>query len=408
MFSSVPLTKITHVETKEVDLSALRINRAGEAGPPPPVFRIRTVALWLAVIGVLTAAGIYGWNLLVAPAVEVHLVTAAMTSPAQSNAVLTASGYVVAQRKAAVASKITGRMVYLGVVEGDRVTKDQVIARLEDSDIRAQVDQMRATLNMNIADLTDATRSFDREKELLAKGLAAQSDYDAAQARYDRTVANIEIARASLKAAEVALDYTLIRAPFNGTVLTKDADVGEIVSPLGASTTSRASVVTIADMSSLQVETDVSESNIERIIPNQPCEITLDAYPSQRYQGYVAKIVPTADRAKATVLVKVGFKSYDARVLPEMSAKVLFLTRPSDPSTESVKPFLTVPGSAIVERSGRHVVYLLRDNIATEAVVSEGRTVGSFVEITSGLSAGEKVIDSVTAEIHNGTKVKPE
>ncbi|MBI3005352.1 MAG: efflux RND transporter periplasmic adaptor subunit [Ignavibacteriales bacterium] len=390
------------METKNVDLSALRINRAEETGPPSSRLNLRTIAITVGVLVVMALVGMIGWNRLFSPAVEVRLATVSLTSPSQSNAILTASGYVVAQRKAAVASKTTGRMVYLGVVEGDRVVKDQVLARLEDSDIRAQLDQARANLRLNQADLKDAEQSLSRQKELLGRGLTSQAEYDAAEARYNRVLASIEVAKAAIVSAEVALEYTLVRAPFDGTVLTKNADVGEIVSPLGASSTSRAAVVTIADMTSLEVEADVSESNIERIKPNQPCEITLDAYPEQRYEGFVTKIVPTADRAKATVLVKVGFNSYDSRVLPEMSAKVLFLTKPSDVATQNVRPFLTVPSAAVVDRDGRKVVFLVRENLATEIVVSTGRQVGSLVEITSGLNAGDKVIDKVTHEINPG------
>ncbi|MEK6565333.1 MAG: efflux RND transporter periplasmic adaptor subunit [Bacteroidota bacterium] len=392
------------MEAKNADLSALRIERKSEE--PGPRLNIRGIIITVIVLGVVAFLAVLGWNSFFGPAIEVKLTTATLTSPSQSNAILTASGYVVAQRKAAVASKTTGRMVYLGVVEGDKVKKDQVLARLEDADIRAQLDQARATLKMNQADLKDAEQSLTRQKELLAKGLTSQAEYDGADARYRRVAAGIEVAKAVLASADVALEYTLIRAPFDGTVLTKNADVGEMVSPLGASSTSRAAVVTIADMSSLEVEADVSESNIERIIPNQACEITLDAYPEQRYQGFVSKIVPTADRAKATVMVKVGFKSYDSRVLPEMSAKVLFLTKAIDPATQNVKPFLTVASSAIVERSGKKVVYVVRDNLAVEVAVETGRQVGSLTEVTSGLSAGDKVIDKVKSEIQQGVKVK--
>ncbi|HLF20289.1 MAG TPA: efflux RND transporter periplasmic adaptor subunit [Bacteroidota bacterium] len=394
------------MEAKNADLSALRINRTTESGPPSSKPTIRAVAVTVGVIAILVLLGVLGWNSFFSPALEVRLATASLTSPSQSNAILTASGYVVAQRKAAVASKTTGRMIYLGVVEGDKVMKDQVIARLEDLDMRAQLDQARANMKLNQADLRDAEQSLARQKELLARGLTSQSEYDAAEARYHRVLASIDVAKAAVASAEVALEYTLIRAPFDGTVLTKNADVGEIVSPLGASSTSRAAVVTIADMTSLEVEADVSESNIERIKPNQPCEITLDAYPEQRYEGYVTKIVPTADRAKATVLVKVGFKSYDSRVLPEMSAKVLFLTKASDAATQSVKPFLTVPSTAVAERGGQKVVFIVRENQAAEVVVTTGRQVGLLVEITGGLTGGEKVIDKITNEINSGVKVK--
>ncbi|MCU0452726.1 MAG: efflux RND transporter periplasmic adaptor subunit [Bacteroidetes bacterium] len=331
--------------------------------------------------------------------------TASFTSPAQSNAVLTASGYVVAQRKAAVASKGTGRLISLGVVEGDRVRKDQVIARLEDNDIRAQLDQARANLKLNEAELVDARQTLVRVRSLFEKGLASQAELDAAQARHDRVLAGIDVAKAQVSGAEVALENMLIRAPFDGTVLTKNADVGEIVAPFAASASSRAAVVTIADMSSLQVEADVSESNIERIAPDQPTEITLDAYPEKRYQGYVAKIVPTADRAKATVMVKVGFVSYDTRVLPEMSAKVLFLTQASRAQDLEQKPVLTVASTAVVERDGRAFVFKVSDKRAVEVPVQLGRTFGAFREITSGLTSGEKVVDKPSDAIVDGVSV---
>jgi RND family efflux transporter MFP subunit len=320
--------------------------------------------------------------------------------------VLTASGYVVAQRKAAVASKGTGRLVYLGVVEGDRVKKNHIIARLEDSDVRASLEQAKANLRLNEADLKDAQQSLARQKSLLDKGLANQAEYDGADARLQRVIASIEMAKAMLTSAEVSLENTLIRAPFDGTVLAKNADIGEMVVPMAASVGSKSAVVTIADMTSLQVEADVSESNIQNVKPDQPCEITLDAYPELRYQGYVAKIVPTADRAKATVMVKVAFKSYDNRVLPEMGAKVLYLTKASDAAASGEKPHLTLPASAIVERAGKKIAFRVIDNKASSVTISVGRAMGTFIEITDGLTSGEKVIDKVDASINDGTKVK--
>jgi RND family efflux transporter MFP subunit len=198
----------------------------------------------------------------------------------------------------------------------------------------------------------------------------------------------------------------LIRAPFDGTVLTKNADVGEIVSPFGASINSRAAVVSMADMNSLQVEADVSESNIEKILLNQECEIVLDAYPEKSYPGFVAKIVPTADRSKATVLVKVGFKEYDSRVLPEMSAKVSFLTLKSEKAKVEEKPILIVPASSVVIRKGRDVVFIVKDDRAVEMQVQVGRKFGENVEIISGLDAGESIIDKVTEKIKDGVEIK--
>lgn len=391
------------MEAKNADLSALRIDRSSQE--PPRSFSPVRIVVWVVVLAAIGAVVIYAWGRLLSPAPEVKLVAASFTSPAQTNAVLTASGYVVAQRKAAVASKGTGRLVFLGVVEGDRVKREQIIARLEDSDIRAQVDQARANLRLNEAELVDARRSLIRTQSLFEKSLASQAELDAAQSRLDRVTASIEVAKAVVAGAVVALENTLIRAPFDGTVLTKNADVGEIVAPFAASASSRAAVVTIADMRSLEVEADVSESNIERIRPDQPCEITLDAYADKRYQGFVAKIVPTADRAKATVLVKVGFASYDERVLPEMSAKVLFLTKATEKRDLEQKPVLTVPVSAVVSTSGSSFVYRVVEGKVVEVPVTTGKVYAAYIEVVSGLTSGEKIIDRPSAEIRPGTSV---
>jgi len=393
------------METKSIDLSALRIHRSqgGQDGPPKKTGMFIGIAV---TIIVLVVGGIFLYQKIFAPVIEVKLATAAWTSPSQSNAILTASGYVVAQRKAAIASKATGRLMYLGVVEGDHVVKDQIIARLEDSDMRAVVAQARASLAVNEADLKAAEQNLIRQKTMLAKSLSTQADFENAEAQCLRVKASIEVAKAGVESAEVALENTIIRAPFNGTVLTKDADIGEMVVPMAASAGSKSAVVTIADMSSLQVEADVSESNIENVNNNQPCEITLDAYPGLRYEGFVAKIVPTADRSKATVMVKVAFRNYDNRVLPEMGAKVLFLTKQAEKSEMQEKPFLSIPSTAVVERDGKKIVYFVNDNVATPVVVTVGRRLGVLTEILSGITPGEKVIDNINASIIEGVKVK--
>jgi RND family efflux transporter MFP subunit len=393
------------MENKNIDLSALRIHRSqgGQDGPPKKTGMFIGIAI---TVIVLVVGGIFLSQKIFAPVIEVKLATAAWTSPSQSNAILTASGYVVAQRKAAIASKATGRLVYLGVVEGDHVVKDQIIARLEDSDMRAILAQARASLAVNEADLKVAEQNLMRQKALLAKNLATQADFENAEGQWQRVKASIELAKDGVEAAEVALEYTIIRAPFKGTVLTKDADIGEMVVPMAASAGSKSAVVTIADMSSLQVEADVSESNIENVNNNQPCEITLDAYPGLRYEGFVAKIVPTADRSKATVMVKVAFRNYDSRVLPEMGAKVLFLTKQAEKSEMQEKPFLSVPSTAVSERDGRKIVYCVNDNVATSVVVTVGRRLGASTEILSGITPGEKVIDNINSAIVEGVKVK--
>lgn len=393
------------METQKADLSSLRIDRSGTNNNKSSK-KTYVVLIILIALAILLFLGYTIAGSLFNPVVEVKLTTAAMQSPSQTNASLTASGYVVAQRKASVASKGTGRLVYLGVVEGDRVSKDQILGRLEDSDIRAQLEEAEANLRLAEADYNDAKNSYNRETELLKTGATTQMAVDAAQARYNRVLASIEVAKANVNSAKVALENTLIRAPFDGTVLTKNAEVGEIVAPLGASTTSRGAIVTMADMKSLQVEADVSESYIERIRTGQDCSIILDAYPQVSYEGFVDKIVPTADRSKATVLVKVGFKNYDSRVLPEMSAKVLFLSKQLSDSEKKEPPVLVVPVSAVVNRDGRDVVFMVKDDKAVEVSVTRGRNLDSYVEIKSGLADGDKLIESVSDAIKDGIKVK--
>ena len=230
---------------------------------------------------------------------------------------------------------------------------------------------------------------------------------DSAEAREQQVKSGIAVAQATVQMAQVALENTVIRAPFNGTVLTKDADVGEVVAPLAASAFSKAAVVTIADLGSLQVEADVSESNLEAVSVGQPGEIVLDAYPDVRYPGYVVKIVPTADRAKATVQVKVAFRSYDARVLPEMSAKVHFLPqrRPGDAAAGDTQPVLIVPNDAVAERDGHTVVYAVEQGRAREIAVILGRRLGGSVAIVQGLASGALVVDSVDDRLRRGVRV---
>ncbi len=336
--------------------------------------------------------------------VSVKAVTVTTQSEEQENALLTASGYVVAQRKASVASKATGRLVYLGVAEGDKVRKDQIIARLEDNDVKAALDEAKANLELNEATLADAKWNYDRDTQLLKSGSITQSTFRTAETQYLKAKASVDVAEANVEAAEVAVENTLVRAPFDGTVLTKNADVGEIVAPMAGGTNSRGTVVTIADMSSLEVEADVSESNIEKVKMGQNCQITLDAYPDYHYEGYVAKIVPTADRAKATVTVKIAFRKYDDRVLPEMGVKVLFLGN-NKPGSRGDSQKLVLPLSAIVNRDGNIVVFKIKDNRVIKTPVATRQIAGGYAEITSGLSEGDQVVDSPGDRLKDGTKV---
>jgi RND family efflux transporter MFP subunit len=250
--------------------------------------------------------------------------------------ILHATGYVVAQRKAAVSSKATGRLKELSVVEGDRVKAGQVLGVIENEDLlklvaerEANISALEARIRFAEAEFENAKTDRQRQEKLFNQKVASAKEFEDAQSRYRKAQAELESSRASLElgkaqlaAAKVDLDYTYIVAPFDGTVLTKDADVGEMVTSMGAATNAKAAIVTIADMSSLEVEADVSEANISKVSVGQECEITLDSYPGKIYQGVVSRIVPTVDRAKATVMVKIKFKDLDQFVLPEMSAKV--------------------------------------------------------------------------------------
>jgi RND family efflux transporter MFP subunit len=391
--------------TQNADLSGLRIRRDQDD------YKDTSRLPWKIIIpAAIVVLGLIGWLLikpLFASVKEVELTSATLSSPAQANAVLNASGYVVAQIKADVASKGTGRLEFLGVEEGDKVKKGQIIARLEDQDMIAALRQVQASLAVAEADREDVRLTLDRVKRLHASNLASQAELDAANARFARMEATINMARAAVTAAEVSVENTRIRAPFDGTVLTKNADVGEVVAPFASSASSRGAVVTMADMSSLQVEADVSESNIIRVHPGQPCEIVLDAYPDQRYPGIVHKIVPTADRAKATVLTKIAFRSRDERVLPEMSAKVLFLSEEPKVKENANIPVLTIPLASVVERSGKKVVLTVVEEAIVETPVVLGAPMADRITVREGLSAGDRIVARPDPSLVAGVRVSP-
>ena len=399
------------------DLLKLKIDKSKVVFRPRK--RKKFITWTLAVIFIVILALLFAKGTFT-PAIVVQVVTVTQVYPSQAFTLLNASGYVVAQRKSALASKVTGRLIWLGVEEGSPVKKDQVVARLENQDVSASKDQAAANVNVarfNLeqaqAELRDATLSFNRNKELLSRKVVAQQAYDNALARYEKTVAAVAAAEAALKAstaalegATVLLEYTLIRAPFDAVVLTKDADVGDIVTPLGAAANAKAAVFTIADMNSLEVEADVSESNLSKIRPGQPCEIQLDALPELRFRGEIHMIVPTADRSKATVMVKVRFIDKDGRILPEMSAKVAFLSRSA--SAEEQKPRTALHQTALVNRKDRKVVFLIKGGRVVETPVSLGSPMGDMVEVLEGVKAGDRVVLNPSDGLRNGSKIKIE
>ncbi|MDD2899680.1 MAG: efflux RND transporter periplasmic adaptor subunit [Desulfuromonadaceae bacterium] len=349
-------------------------------------------------------------------AITIETTSVSLQFPSQSFTLLNSSGYVVAQRKAAVASKSTGRMEWIGVEEGSRVSAGQIIARLENKDLEALVLQSEALLQnakalseQSRAELLDAEKTFRRQKELFSSGIVSQADYDSSETRYRRSVAatasadaGISVAAAALRGANVNLEYSLIRAPFDAVVLTKNADVGDIITPLGAAANAKAAVVTIADLASLQVEADVSESNLEQIKKGQPCEITLDALPGSRFRGVVHTVVPTADRSKASVMVKIRFLERDARIFPEMSAKVAFLQREVQPADKAAR--IVVNPAAIVTRNGRSGVFLIAGDKVVFTPVTPGTKRGDLLEIT-GVKSGDRVALSPLDQLKDGRKI---
>jgi RND family efflux transporter MFP subunit len=398
---------------EENNLSKLTIEKTVKARTARR--RFKTSYLILLIVAVIAALFV-SWKIF-AKGVEVKVASVAEIYPSQLMATLNASGYVVAQRKADVASKVTAQLVELLVQEGSLVKEGQVIARLESADARAQVDQSRANLELSLAkvkqakaDLDNAAIEFERRKSLIRADLISKSEYDAAEARYLGARAAFQAAREEVKAstaglrnAEVALSYTEIRAPFDAVVLTKNADVGDIITPLGAAANAKAAVVTIADLASLQVEADVSESNIGLVRPGQPCDVALDALPGVRFQGRVVTIVPTVDRSKATVLVKVRFLKRDPRILPEMSAKVGFLSRPLRPSEE--KPRTMVSSSAVMTSDKGVSVYLAQGEKAVRTYIRPGQKFGDMTEVLHGLKPGDMVVVNPPGKLRDGSKI---
>lgn len=384
------------------DLNKLKIDKSIKksvtAGRKKKPFIIAGLVVLLIISAVLYRLGI------IAPTSTVDVTTVSMIYPSQSLSVLNASGYIVAQRKAAVASKMTGRLTALMAEEGSLVKKGQILARMENADVTAMKGQVTANLDNARAMLKQSTVERDylrqeqeRYQKLLAGGYVSRSEYDMINTRFLRSQEAVKAAQAAvasatagLSGAEANMEYTLIRAPFDGIVLTKNADVGDIVTPLGASSTSKVAVLTLADLDSLQVEVDVSETSIMLIKVGQPCNIQLDALSDKRFRGEVHTIVPTVDRAKATVLVKVRFRDRDARMLPDMSAKVSFLSRELKP--EELLPRLAVSQDAVVSLSGKSVVYLVASEKVRETAVTTGDKLGDMLELTAGLKPGDRVV----------------
>jgi HlyD family secretion protein len=395
------------------DLSKLKIDRS-----LAPVQTRRRRRWWILAAIAVVAIIAGGWFFLQPRAISVQTTPIVTTYPSQQFVVLNSTGYVVAQRKAAISSKASGRLEWLGVAEGTRVKAGEIIARLDARDVSAQLDAAHANVNVASAALQqaeaenrDAAASLKRTQDLVAKKFVSESALDQAKARADRAVAGVASGKAAVGAAEanarnaqVAVDYTQIRAPFDGIILSKSANVGDLVTPFSSAADSKGAVVNMADMSSLEVEADVSESSLSKISVGQPTEITLDALPDARFRGTVSRMVPTVDRAKATVMTKVRFEAIDPRVLPEMSAKVSFLSQPITP--EQQEPLTAVNPDALTQRDGKTVVLVVRDGKAVEVPVTPGRKIVDLTAIAGEVKTGEKVVLKPAPEVKNGALVK--
>lgn len=392
------------------DISRLKIER----GPGPAHRRPRPwkwLVLGAAALGLAALLASRG-----AGRTEVDTVTVAQAWPSQDYTLLNATGYVVAQRKAALASKASGRLEWLGVLEGSRVKAGDVVARLESRDVAATLGQAqanvqvaRAHLEQGLAEQADAQQALRRAQELQAQQFIAAASVDAAQARFNKAKAAVAAQRAAIAAAQasalaarVALEQTQIRAPFDGVILTRNANVGDNITPFSSAADSKGAVVTIADMDTLEVEADVSESSLAKIRVEQPVEIQLDAFPELRLAGVVSRMVPTLDRSKATLLVKVRFAERDPRVLPDMSAKVAFLSKPV-PAADR-QPATAVQPAALVQRGGRPVLFVVADGLARQQPVAVGRKIGELVEV-KGVAPGAKVVLAPPPTLQDGAAV---
>lgn len=387
------------------DLSALRIDRNAQD-------REENGGSWwkwllmVVVIGLIAGAGWYFWSG-DAPEVTVATVLATGGAPGSNGSGISANGYVVARTRASVSAKIMGRLTRLDVAEGSLVKKGEILAMIEDGDFRAAVSAAQAAVRQAEAERDLAESTHKRAKELLAKSYISATEFEQAESRARVANAQLESARANAHLASVNLESTRVRAPFDGTVLRKDAELGEVVSPAGAGGAfTRTSIVTMADLDTLEVEVDVNEAYISRIRGDQPARISLDAYSGVEFRGRVRQVVPTADRQKATVLVKVAIDEKDPRIMPEMAAKVVFLDEAPDPSVPVEPRRVTAPAAAVVTNGSDTIVWVVDKAVAKSVAVKTGAKIGTEIEIISGLSGGEKVVVSPPGGLRDGQTVR--
>ena len=394
------------------DLSALKIEReplntgGGRWGK------------WLVLLVLLGAAGggVWYWLNRERP-VEVEVVAVTERAAGTQASVLNASGYVTARRRATVSSKVTGKVIEVNVEEGMAVRQGQVLARLDDSSLqaalrlyRAQLEAAKRQIPESEVRLEQARASLRRQEQLRKEGLNTPNDIDNARAEVDSLIARIASAQEQVKVAEsqiamqqTAIDDTVIRAPFSGVAISKDAQAGEMVSPVSAGGGfTRTGISTIVDMNSLEIEVDVNESYINRVRAGQPVTAVLDAYPDFQIPAHVITMVPTADRQKATVLVRIGFKKLDPRILPDMGVKVTFLREAEAADAPVAQTVTLVPQAAVKSENGASFVFVVRQNAVERRAIKTGGTDGDRLEVVAGLKGGDQVVVSPPPELVDG------
>jgi len=399
------------METSKLD--QLKIEREPEVEAPSARWP------WLVVAIVLVAAATW-WFLKPDAATEVRIAMAREISRQAASTVLNASGYVTARRQATVSSKFTGKVSEVLIEEGMEVEKDQVLARLDDANVRtsyalaeAQLRASETSLKETRALLSEARAIFKRTTNLLERGLASEAEMDRARAGSESLAAQLERKQADIRVAEKRLDVyrqqledTIIRAPFAGVVVAKNAQPGEMISPVSAGGGfTRTGIGTIVDMASLEIEIDVNEAYINRVKAGQKIIATLDAYPDWSIPCHVIAIIPTADRQRATVEVRVGFDELDARILPDMGVKVAFQEE-SEAGQIAGRAGVLVPQSAVSKSDNKQYVWLIVNGVVERRAISTAGQRGKELLVNSGLSAGDKVIINAPANLENGARVR--
>ncbi len=391
-------------------LDALRIDRASAPRGRPPVALIAVVLVVIAL-----AAGAAWWFNRPKP-IAVRTLVVQEAAAGRDKTLLNASGYVTARREATVSSKVTGKVMEVLVEEGMQVELGQVLARIDSSNVEknlrladAQLELARAGLGETRANLEQAEREVQRLARLAAQQAAAQIELDRAEtlsrslrARLDSQTADIAVSEREVALWQQQFDDTVIRAPFGGVVTAKNAQPGEMISPMSVGGFTRTGICTIVDMSSLEIEVDVSESYINRVEPGRPVQATLDAYPDWQIPAKVVAIIPTADRQKATVKVRVGFEKLDPRILPEMSVKVAFQ---SAGEAAVAQRTLAIPRTAVRQRDGQAIVWLVREGRVERRAVTLGPDRGEEVTIVAGLGGGDRVVVNGPDNLVEGVSV---